>query len=449
MSKTIKINKGLDIKLFGESQKIITSIDSKKYALKPTDFNAVFPKLLVKEGDEVKAGTKIFFDKYRNNIVFTSPVSGKITEIVRGPKRVLQEIRIDSHPEISYIDFGVGNPNDLKREEIIKKLLESGVWPMIRQRPYSIIADPDDNPKAIFISAFDSAPLAPDYDLIVHGKGDVFQTGLDALIKLTNGKVHLNLNKSNIVSKVFSKSKGVQINYFEGPHPTGNVSTQINKIDPINKGDVIWYVNPQDILTIGRLFLEGKYNASKILALTGSEVKNPKYFKTTSCCCISELVKNNFKEGNLRYISGNVLSGTQIKSDGYVGFYDSQITVIPEGDYYEFFGWAFPGLHKFSFYRSFISWMTPKKKYRLDTNIHGGERAFVMTGQFEKVFPLDIYPMQLIKAIMVEDIDQMENLGIFEVDEEDFALCEYISTSKIEIQSIVRQGLDLMRKEMS
>jgi len=449
MSKIIKICKGLDIKLFGEPQKVITSIDSKKIALKPTDFNAVFPKLLVKEGDKVKAGTKVFFDKYRDNIFFTSPVSGKITELVRGPKRVLQEIKIDADQEISYIDFGASNPNDLKREEIIKKLLESGVWPMIRQRPYSIIANPEDNPKAIFISAFDTAPLAPDYDLMVHGNGDIFQIGLDALIKLTDGKIHLNLNKAKNVSKVFSNSKGVQINYFEGPHPSGNISVQANKIDPINKGDIIWYINPQDVLTVGRLFLEGKYNASKIIALTGSEVKNPKYFKTISGTDISELVENNVKEGNLRYISGNVLTGKQIKKDGYIGFYDSQITVIPEGDYYEFIGWALPGLYKFSFYRTFISWMTPKKKYRLDTNIHGGERAFVMTGQFEKVFPMDIYPMQLIKAIMTEDIDQMENLGIFEVDEEDFALCEYISTSKIEIQSIVRKGLDLMRKEMS
>ena len=449
MSETIKINKGLDIKLFGEPQKIVTSINSEKYALKPTDFNAVFPKLLVKEGDEVKAGTKVFFDKYRENIFFTSPVSGKITEIVRGPKRVLQEIRIDADPEISYIDFGAANPNELKREEIIGKLLESGVWPMIRQRPYSVIADPADNPKAIFISAFDTAPLAPDYDLIVHRNGDIFQTGLDALIKLTSGKVHLNISKSKSVSRVFSNSKGVQINFFDGPHPTGNISIQVNNIDPINKGDIIWYINPQDILTIGKLFFEGKYDAEKTIALTGSEVEKPKYFKTLAGTSISEMVKNNVKEGNLRYISGNVLTGTKIKSDGYVGFYDSQITVIPEGDYYEFLGWGLPGLNKFSFYRSFISWMTPNKKFCLDTNIHGGKRAFVMTGQFEKVFPMDIYPMQLIKSIMTEDIDQMENLGIFEIDEEDFALCEYISTSKIEIQSIVRQGLDLMRKEMS
>ena len=338
MSETIKINKGLDIKLFGEPQKIVTSINSEKYALKPTDFNAVFPKLLVKEGDEVKAGTKVFFDKYRENIFFTSPVSGKITEIVRGPKRVLQEIRIDADPEISYIDFGAANPNELKREEIIGKLLESGVWPMIRQRPYSVIADPADNPKAIFISAFDTAPLAPDYDLIVHRNGDIFQTGLDALIKLTSGKVHLNISKSKSVSRVFSNSKGVQINYFDGPHPTGNISIQVNNIDPINKGDIIWYINPQDILTIGKLFFEGKYDAEKTIALTGSEVEKPKYFKTLAGTSISEMVKNNVKEGNLRYISGNVLTGTKIKSDGYVGFYDSQITVIPEGDYYEFLG---------------------------------------------------------------------------------------------------------------
>ncbi|MEA3478773.1 MAG: NADH:ubiquinone reductase (Na(+)-transporting) subunit A, partial [Bacteroidota bacterium] len=228
----------------------------------------------------------------------------------------------------------------------------------------------------------------------------------------------------------------------------GNVSTQISKLDPLNREEVIWYLRPQEVLTIGRLFITGKYDAAKIYALTGPGVKKPSYFKSLDGACIVEMVKDNITEGKKRFISGNVLTGKKIIKEGYVDFYDSQVTVVPEGDYYEFIGWALPGLNKFSFYHQFFSWLWPKKKYNLDTNLHGGERAFVMTGKFEQVFPFDIYPMQLVKAIMIEDIDQMENLGIYEIDDEDFALCEFIDTSKTEIQTIVRDGLDLMRKEM-
>jgi Na+-transporting NADH:ubiquinone oxidoreductase subunit A len=325
-------------------------------------------------------------------------------------------------------------------------MLQSGVWPFIRQRPYSIIANPDDNPKAIMISAFDSAPLAPDFDLIIAGQEDVFQMGIDALKKLTIGKVYLNVSDKQ---KSFLNAKGVEINTFSGPHPAGNVSTQISRISPINKGDVIWYMRPQEVLSIGRLFKSGKFDASRIIALTGSEVKKPQYYKTIIGSSIGNMIADNVSDDNLRYISGNVLTGAKIEKSGFVGFYDSQVSVIPEGDYYEMFGWALPGINKLSFYGSFISWMRPGKKYKLDTNFHGGERAFVLTGKFEQVFPLDIYPMQLIKATMIDDIDQMENLGIYEVDEEDFALCEFISTSKINIQEIIRKGLDLMYKEMN
>ena len=449
MPTITKIRKGFDIRLIGEAEKTIKEFKTNRYALKPTDFIGIFPKLLIKKGDEVKAGSPVFFDKYRDNIVFTSPVSGKISEIRRGAKRVLLEIIINADPDISYIDFEQANPNDLTRELIIKKMLKSGVWPLIRQRPYSVIADPADNPKAIFISAFDTSPLAPDYDMIVHRHGDIFQTGLDAIAKLTSGKVHLNLKADNPSSRVFSKSKNVQINEFTGPHPAGNVSIQINHIDPINKGDIVWYLYPQDVLTIGRLFIEGKFDSRRMIALTGSEILKPRYYKTHIGASIEGMIEDNVTDIKKRFISGNVLTGSKIESTGFVGFYDSQVTVIPEGDHYEFLGWGLPNCNKFSFYRSFCSWMTPNKKFRIDTNINGGIRAFVMTGQFEKVFPMDIYPMQLIKAILIEDIDLMENLGIYEVDEEDFALCEFISTSKIEIQSIIRKGLDLMRKEMS
>ncbi len=450
MSETITIKQGLDINLVGEAEKTITEVEAGVYAIKPPDFGGVFPKMLVHEGDEVKAGTLLFYDKYRENIKFSSPVSGIIKEIKRGAKRVLLEIKIEAGASQEFVDFGAAPPNTLNRENIIEKLLESGIWPVIRQRPYTVIANPKDDPKAIFISAFDTSPMAPDFDLIVHGQGDAFQAGLDALKKLTSGKIHLDLAAGVTASKVFTNSKDVQINYFKGPHPSGNPGPQINKIDPINKGEIIWHLRPQEVLTIGKLFIEGKFNAERVIALTGSEILKPKYYKTKIGASIKNLIKDNVTNSKLRFISGNVLTGKKIANDGYVGFYDSQISVIPEGDYYELFGWALPGFGKFSFSKSFPTFLYPKqKKYRLDTNYHGGYRAFVMTGEMEKVFPFDIYPMQLIKAIMIEDIDAMENLGIYEIDEEDFALCEYIDTSKTEIQSIVRKGLDMLRKEMS
>jgi len=449
MPETIVIKQGLDINLLGEAEKKISELEAGCFALKPTDFFGVFPKLLVSEGDRVKAGTPIFFDKYREKIRFSSPVSGTVREIRRGAKRVVLEIKITADSENTFEDFGKADPASLSRDKIIEKLLQSGIWPMIRQRPYSIIADPADQPKAIFISGFDSSPLAPDYNFMVQNYGLEFQTGINALAKLTNGKVHLNIRAGDGNSRVFTEAANVQINYFKGPHPTGNVGVQINKIDPINKGEVVWFLRPQEVLTIGRLFLEGRYDSERVIAFTGSEVLKPRYFKTKVGSCLHKLVEGNIASGKPRIISGNVLTGTKIDKDGYIGFYDSQVTVIPEGDHFEFLGWAMPRLQKFSFSKTFFSWLTPKRKYRLDTNLNGGHRAFVLTGEYEKVFPMNILPMQLLKAILIKDIDLMENLGIYEVDEEDFALCEFIDASKTEMQAIVREGLDYIRKEMN
>ncbi len=450
MADTISIKQGLDINLLGEAEKVITGVDAGMYAIKPIDFIGVFPKVVVQEGDKVKAGSQLCFDKYHDNIWFTSPVSGTIKEVRRGAKRVLLEIIIEPDAQQQYEDFGKADPNNLDREAIVDKMLKSGVWPVIRQRPYTVIANPADNPKAIFISTFDTSPLAPDYNFIVEGQAEALQTGLDALKKLTSGKIHLNLRRDANNSEVFTNAKNVHFNYFSGPHPAGNVGTQINKLDPVNKGEVVWHLRPQEVITIGRLFLEGRFNSERIIALTGSEVVKPMYFKTKIGASIKEIIKDNLKDGKLRFISGNPLTGKKIDKNGFVSFYDSQLTVLPEGDYYEMFGWVLPGFGKFSFSRTFFSWLHPKdKKYRMDTNFHGGPRAFVITGEMEKVFPFDIYPMQLLKAIMIEDIDAMENLGIYEVDEEDFALIEFIDTSKTEAQSIIRKGLDIMRKEMS
>ncbi|HJX71067.1 MAG TPA: Na(+)-translocating NADH-quinone reductase subunit A [Bacteroidales bacterium] len=451
MSKVIKIKRGLDIKLRGKAEKIlIKHSPAGFYAVKPPDFCGLMPKIDVSVGQEVNAGTLLFHDKSRPEIHFTSPVSGVVKSVNRGERRRILEVVIErTGNNIRYESFNKGNPLDMTREEVTANLLISGLWPAIRQRPYDIIANPADKPKAIFISAFDSAPLAPDYDFIIRESDTEFQTGINALTKLTKGRIHLNINADYPASQVFTSAKNVQLNRFTGPHPAGNVGIQIHHIDPINKGDIIWYLYPQDIISIGRLFLNGIYDASKIIALTGSEVLKPRYFKLISGSSISNIINDNVTEGCPRYISGNVLTGTKIQPDGFIGYYDSQVTVIPEGFHHEFLGWAMPGFKKYSATRTFWSWLAPGKDYRIDTNLNGGRRSFIITGQYEKVLPMDIYPMLLLKAILVEDIDLMENLGIYEVSPEDFALCEFVCVSKTEIQKIIRNGLDLMIKEMS
>lgn len=449
MSKSIQIKKGLDIKLKGKAEKTVTSVDIKHYALKPTDFNGVSPKMLVKVGDKVKAGTIVFYDKKREYLKFTSPVSGTVTEVIRGEKRKMLEIRIESDGANTNENFGTADAASISREQIIEKMLLSGCWPMLMQRPYGVIANPEDQPKSIFISAFDSAPLAMDLDFVVEGKGSEFQAGLDILKKLTTGKVHLNISEITTQSKVFIDAKGVEINKFSGPHPAGLVGTQIAHIDPINKGEVVWTIDPQSVIIIGRLFKEGIYNPEKLVAVAGSEVLKPQYYKLKAGANIRHIVEGNVAEGELRFISGDVLTGTQIDKGGYISFYHPALTIIPEGKYQTFFGWLIPSPKKFSFYHTAFSWLTPKKEYRLDTNLNGGERAFVVTGAVEKVFPMDIYLIPLLKAVLANDIDKMEQLGIYEIIEEDIALCEYISTSKINMQALLREGLNLMYAEMS
>jgi Na+-transporting NADH:ubiquinone oxidoreductase subunit A len=450
MSLSVRLKKGLDIRIKGEAEKVIaTGVMSTIYGVKPVDFPGLTPKLNVKAGDKVLAGSPLFHDKIRQEIKFTSPVSGIVRSVSRGERRKLLEIVIEKEGD-EFIDFGKADPSTLSREKVKETLLNSGLWPAVRQRPYHVVANPADLPKAIFISGFDTSPLAPDYNFIMDNSSvTFFKSGINALKKLSDGEINLVLNASVSSSEILKKAADVDISHFSGPHPAGNVGVHIHHLNPVNKGEVVWVVNLQDVLAIGRLFEEGIYKHERIIALTGSEVLHPQYFKVRSGESVSGLVSNNVKKGNLRYISGNVLTGTQIVADGFLGYYDSQVTVIPEGDYYEFFGWMMPGINKFSFSKTFASSLLPKKSYSMDTNFHGGERAFVMTGQYEKVVPMDIYPMQLLKAILAEDIDMMENLGIYEIAEEDFALCEFICPSKIEIQSIVRKGLDLMMKEMS
>jgi Na+-transporting NADH:ubiquinone oxidoreductase subunit A len=450
MPEIYKITKGLTINLSGKAERFFgKTIVSELYALKPGDFHGVVPKLEVKEGSLVKAGTPLFVDKANPAICFTSPVSGSVCTINRGERRIILEVVVKSDATIEYETFRKGNPLEMSAEEIIAELLRCGIWPALKQRPYNVVANPDDRPKSIFIPAYDTSPLAPDYDFLVQGAESDFQTGVDALSRLTTGVVHVNVNSEYPASPAYTQVKNAKTNYFKGPHPAGNASVQIQRIDPINKGDIVWVINPQDVIIIGRLFNKGIYDASKIIALTGSEVVNPRYYRIVSGTSVKSIVEGNIQKSDHRCISGNPITGTKVKHSGYLGYYDAQLTVIPEGKHSEFLGWAMPGFNKFSFYRLFWSWLNPSKKYILDTNLNGGHRAFVITGMYEQVFPFNIYPMQLLKAIMAEDIDQMERLGIYEVVEEDFALCEFIDASKTEMQVLVRKGMDLMKKEMS
>ena len=450
MSKVIKIKKGLNINLKGQAEKVLVNTETAHtYAVKPTDFTGITPKLSVKENAPVKAGTALFYDKYNPEVKFTSPVSGKVLKIVRGERRKILEIVIESDGKAEYVPFTKGAPGDIDKQTIIENLLNSGLWPAIKMRPYGVIAKPADTPKAIFISSFDSAPLGVDYNFILNNSEKAFQTGIDALSKLTDGKIHIGMEDGVAPCAAIKNASGIEINQYSGKHPAGNVGTQIHHTDPINKGEIVWTIEPQEVVAIGRLFTEGKYDASKIVALAGSEVSKPQYYKVINGAKIESITKGNITGNNVRFISGNVLSGTRVDASGYLSYYGSLVSVIPEGNHYEFMGWVAPGFNKFSVSRTFFSWLTPKKKYTIDTNLKGGLRALMITGSFEKVFPFDIFPMQLIKAVIIEDIDLMEKLGIYEVVEEDFALCEFVDTSKTDIQAIVRKGLDLMLKEMS
>jgi Na+-transporting NADH:ubiquinone oxidoreductase subunit A len=451
MSNAISIKRGLDIKLKGSADKITgPEIRSTVYAIKPTDFIGLTPKLSVRQGDEVLAGASLFYDKNNPDIFFPSPVSGEVIEIKRGAKRKILEVKVLADKEIRYVDYGSADPANLSREEVIQKLLKSGLWSLIRQRPFSIIPDYTSVPKSIHISAFDSNPLAPDMDFIIRGQEELFQKGIDVIAKLSDS-VNLNISGKTGYSKSFESVNGVTINRFVGPHPAGNVGVQINKIEPINKGESVWYLYPQDVLNIARLFETGKVELKKKIALCGSEVKAPKYYDVLVGCSIEPLLKDALSSDNVRYISGNPLTGTKVDPDGFLGYYENQITVIPEGDFLDFFltdGWCGLGLNKFSMNKSYLSWLMPKKEYALNTKLNGELRSFVVTGEMEKVFPFDIYPMHLIKAIMINDIDSMEQLGIYEVDAEDFALCEFINTSKIDIQDVVRNGMETLREEL-
>lgn len=447
MGQNIKIKRGMDIKLEGAPSLDIHQANSPAtFAVKPTDFKGLVPKMHVKQGDKVKAGDCLFADKKNDKICFTAPVSGEIAEVVRGDRRAILAVKILADSETAYKSFNTSGFVDKSRDEVVELLLASGLWPFIVQRPYGLLADPSIAPKAIHVSGFDSAPLAADLSISLKGQEANLKTGFEILKKLTEGKVHLNVHATKD-SSIYNSLEGVEKTIFSGPHPSGLVGVQINKIDPINKGDVVWTIKPQHVAFIGKFFETGNLDLEQTIVVAGSEIRKPAYYATRLGASVSELLMDNVSNDNVRVISGNVLTGTKIAQDGYLGYYDNQISVIPEGDHFEMLGWLLPSYPRPTLSSTFPLFKFFKKTFKVNTNPHGENRAYVVTGQYEKVMPMNIMPQQLIKSVMAKDLELMENLGIYEVIEEDMALCEFVCTSKIDVQRVLSEGLELMAEE--
>ena len=450
MANVIKLRKGLDINLKGKAAEEFMSVKEPGfYSLVPDDFTGITPKVVVKEQEYVMAGGPLFIDKNHPELKFVSPVSGVVTSVERGARRKVLNIVVEAAAEQDYEEFGKKDVNALNGESVKAALLEAGMFAFIRQRPYDVIADPTMYPKAIFVSAFDSNPLAPDFEFALKGEEANFQTGLDALSKMAKTYLSISVKQK---AAALTQAKNVTITAFDGPNPAGNVGVQINHISPVVKGETVWTIGAEAVIFIGRLFNKGRVDMTRKVAVTGSEVLKPAYCKLKVGALLTNVFSGNVTTGrDLRYISGNVLTGKKVNPNGFLGAFDSQLTVIPEGDdIHEMLGWIMPRFNQFSVNHSYFSWLLGNnKEYVLDARIKGGERHMIMSNEYDKVFPMDIFPEYLVKAIIAGDIDRMEALGIYEVAPEDFALCEFVCSSKVEVQRIVRAGLDMLRAEMA
>lgn len=449
MANVIKLRKGLDVNLKGLAAKEEFQVKSPgEFALMPDDFTGTKPKVVVKEGDTVKAGDALFVDKVRPEVKFVSPVSGKVTLVERGDRRKVLSVRVEADAQQQYVDFGKASLEQMTAQDVKDMLLKSGLFGFFKQRPYDVVPDPSVAPKAIFVSAFNSMPLAADFEFVLKGREADFQTGLDALAKMA--KIYLGVSTKQTASAL-TAAKNVTVNFFDGPAPAGNVGVQINHIDPVNKGETVWTLGAEEVIFVGHLFNTGKLDFTRLVAFAGSEVKQPAYCRMTVGQKLSTLVEGRVSEGRtLRVISGNVMTGVKTTADGFLGAHATEVNVIPEGDdVHEMFGWIMPRFSDYSSSRAYCSWLFGKKAYALDARVKGGERHMIMSGEYDRVFPMDIFPEQLVKAIITGDIDRMEALGIYEVAPEDFALCEFVDSSKLEVQRIVREGLDMLRKEMA
>ena len=450
MANVIKLRRGLDINLKGAAaQELVSVKEPGFYSLVPDDYTGITPKVVVKEQEYVMAGGPLFIDKNHPELKFVSPVSGVVTSVERGARRKVLNIVVEAAAEQDYEEFGKKDVNALNGESVKTALLEAGMFAFIRQRPYDVIADPTMYPKAIFVSAFDSNPLAPDFEFALKGEEANFQTGLDALSKMAKTYLSISVKQK---AAALTQAKNVTITAFDGPNPAGNVGVQINHISPVVKGETVWTIGAEAVIFIGRLFNTGRVDMTRKVAVTGSEVLKPAYCKLKVGALLTNVFSGNVTTGrDLRYISGNVLTGKKVNPNGFLGAFDSQLTVIPEGDdIHEMLGWIMPRFNQFSVNHSYFSWLLGNnKEYVLDARIKGGERHMIMSNEYDKVFPMDIFPEYLVKAIIAGDIDRMEALGIYEVAPEDFALCEFVCSSKVEVQRIVRAGLDMLRAEMA
>ena len=422
MANVIKLHKGLDIHLQGRAEEKLIQLKSNgKYALVPDDFEGVTPKVVVKEGDKVKAGDALFINKQYPEVKFASPVSGTVREVARGERRKVLCIKVEADAQQEFVDFGKKDVSKLSGEQVVNALLEAGLFGYINQLPYAVSTNPSAQPKAIFVSALRDKPLAGDFDFEVKGQEAYFQTGLTALSKIAKTYLGCGVHSS------FENYQNVEVNVFDGKCPAGNVGVQVNNIDPVNKGEVVWTIgDPTVVLFIGRLFNTGKVNLTRRVALCGSEVNSPAYVDMLVGEELSTLLSNSYDASkSVRIINGNVLTGRPTTK----------------------LGWILPRFKQFSVNRSYFSWLCGKKSYALDARVKGGERHMIMSGEYDKVLPMDIYGEYLIKAIISGDIDRQEALGIYEVSPEDFALAEFVDSSKLELQRIVREGLNVLRKE--
>ena len=444
----IKLTKGLDINLKGKpAEKLGNAAKSENFVLVPDNFSGIIPKVIVKPGEKVLAGSVLMIDKNFPEIKFVSPVSGEVTAVERGEKRKVLGIVVKRDATNEFADFGKKDATKMSAEEVKEVILNGGAWPFITQRPYAIVANPNVEPRDIFVSAFDSAPLAPSFDYVAKDNQDAIIAGIAALSKLTKGKVYVGARNTTNV-----KFTGAEVVTISGPHPSGNAGIQAHNIKAVNKGETIWTLSAFDLILIGRLFTEGKSNFERTIAITGSEISSPCYVKAYPGTPVKDLTSGNVIKADYtqRYISGNVLTGENVGIDGVLGYTQSQITVIPDGsDCDEFVGWALPGLTKYSVSHTYLTWLFGgSREYTIDSRLQGGKRALIVSGDFEKVVPMDIYTEFLYKATLAFDIDKMENLGIYEIAPEDFALCEFVDVSKTELQKTFRLGLDRLKKEM-
>ena len=448
MEPLYKIKKGLDIMLEGAAeQQLAVCPLAETYAVKPADFNGIVPKLAVKEGCSVKAGDPLFVDKATEKIAVVSPVSGTVKAIERGERRKLLRICIESDGKQDYKSFNAPDPEKASGEEVHALMLEAGMAVFLRQRPYDVIADPEQKPKSIFVSAFSTMPLAADFLFVAKGREGDFKTGIAALSRIA--PVFVGINPQQINSELLPITHA-KVSVFSGPNPAGNVGVQINHIDPVNKGETVWTMGAEHVIMLGELFRTGKVNLTRRIAVAGSMITAPTYVETLIGAPMTSIIGDKIKgTGHVRIIGGNPLVGERSGMDDYLGAFCTEVCAIPEGDdVNEAFGWIMPRLNHFSTSRSYFSWLFGKsKKYDLDCRIKGGERHIIMSGEYDRVFPMDIYAGYLIKAIITGDIDRQEALGIYEVAPEDFAVAEFVDSSKLELQKIVREGLDLLRKE--